>query len=258
MMNPQQFKKEDLIGERMVIPRENAQNININYYRYDGDHKTGLVVVCHGGALMNGDADLTDTFCSTLRDECGCAVASINYTKLGTQKPPYQQQEIIDTVLFFMNHCEEFNLEEKNVVFVGFSGGSYLEIGAGCLLRDFGMPIKGLISFYPMLDDSIIKLTDMNYIQYPITVVSANNVNENQRIDMWCEHLSQSNCEYEKKEYPDAMLGFIEYQFDEYLNNPLFKRNLKGFDEDQQMIAKACMMWLENQIEEYLENDGTE
>ena len=251
--NMKYLKKDNILGERFVINRDGKENIDTNYYRYDNQKKTGLIVVCHGGSLMNGDVDLTDSFCDELRNECECAVVSINYTKLPNQKPPYQQQEIIDTVMFFMNHCEEFNLIEGNIVFVGFTGGSYLQIGAGCLLNDFGIQIKGLVSFYPLLDDSIIKLTDMNYIKYPLTVVSANNQIENQRIDTWCEHLSNANVDYDKKEYPDAMMGFIEYQFDEYMNNPMFRRNLKGYDEDQKLMSHACMMWVENQVKQYLE-----
>ena len=117
---------------------------------------------------------------------------------------------------------------------------------------DFQLRIKGLIAFYPMLDDSIIKLTDMGYLKYPITVVTANNAQENKMVDTWCEHMDQANVEYERKEYVDAMQGFIEYNFPEYMNDARFKRNLRSFDEEQKDMAHACMMWLENTIENLL------
>ena len=71
-------------------------------------------------------------------------------------------------------------------------------------------------------------------------------------VDTWCEHMDQTNVEYERKEYTDAIQGFIEYNFSEYLSDARFKRNLKSFDEEQKDMAHACMMWLENTIERLL------
>lgn len=248
----QSLKKEKLIGERVLVTREQFPDVEVNLYRYDSEKPVGLVVVAHGGALINGDADMTDSFCDTLRNDCKCCVASINYKKLAQQKPPYQQQEIIDVTQYFMKNASSYNLQTGNVVMVGFSGGSYLQIGAASILMDFQLRIKGLIAFYPMLDDSIIKLTDMGYLKYPITVVTANNAQENKMVDTWCEHMDQANVEYERKEYTDAIQGFIEYNFSEYLSDARFKRNLKSFDEEQKDMAHACMMWLENTIERLL------
>ena len=36
------------------------------------------------------------------------------------------------------------------------------------------------------------------------------------------------------------------------MNDARFKRNLRSFDEEQKDIAHACMMWLENTIENLL------
>ena len=101
----QSLKKEKLIGERVLVTREQFPDVEVNLYRYDSEKPVGLVVVAHGGALINGDADMTDSFCDTLRHDCKCCVASINYKKLAQQKPPYQQQEIIDVTQYFMKNA---------------------------------------------------------------------------------------------------------------------------------------------------------
>ena len=105
----QSLKKENLIGEKVFVPREQFPDVEVNLYRYDSEEPVGLVVVAHGGALINGDADMTDSFCDTLRNDCKCCVVSINYTKLGQQKPPYQQQEIIDVTQYFMKNASSYD-----------------------------------------------------------------------------------------------------------------------------------------------------
>lgn len=249
----QSFTKEKILGERFTVQRNQANPVQMNLYRYDAKEKVGLIVVGHGGNLMNGSADMTDSFCDALRNQSKSVVISIDYTKLQVNKPPYQQQEIIDTVLYFMKHSEEYNIEQGKVVFVGFSSGAYLQVGAASILQDLHqLTIKGQIAFYPLLDDSIIQLTDRHFLKYPITVVSCNNPTMNQRIALWCEHMQKVGVEFTHKEYPDAMQGFIEYNYPEYLENPKFKRNLRMFNDDQKDMANACFMWLVNEIEQYM------
>lgn len=247
------LKKEALTGERFTMERENQPGVEMNLYRYDTDHSVPLIMVFHGGALIDGDADMTDTFCEKIRSKNQAFVCSLNYKKLGAFKPPFQQQEIIDTVLYFRRNASQYNIDPSKVIFIGFSGGSYLSIGAAGLLHNQGFDIAGLISFYPLLDDSIIQLTDQHFLHYPITVVSCNNEEENKRIETWCEHLSREGCEYEHKSYPDAIQGFIEYNNPEYLEDQRFARNLKAFDEDQKDMAVSCEMWLTNTIQQYIE-----
>lgn len=251
---PVSLKKENVLGTRRNISWENRNEVEVIEYCYDHEDNKGLIVVCHGGSLTNGDADMCDTFCSDLRDACKSVVVSVNYTKIDQQRPPYQQQEIVDTVLYYMSHKSEYHIKENNVVLVGFSGGSYIQIGAGAILcSNYQLKIKGQIAYYPLLDDSIINLTEQNLIAFPITLVTCNNENENQRVDTWIDHLKNKNCMYSLKEYPYAIQGFIEYNYPEYLDNPKFKRNLKSFDEEQQDMAKANFMWLTNEIEGYMD-----
>lgn len=250
------YKKEAIEGERFSIVRDNTANIEVNQYVYDGDDNQGLIIVCHGGSLLNGDADMCDTFCKELRDASKCVVASIHYAKLNECKPPFQQQQIMDTVLYYMSHKNEYHITKNNVVMVGFSGGAYLEIGAACLLSQIHqINIRGMILYYPLLDDSIINLTKQNFLQFPISIVTCNNENENKMVATWCEHLKGENVDYTLKEYLDAMQGFIEYNYPEYLENPQFKRNLRYFDEDQKDIANANFMWLTNEISRYTQEE---
>lgn len=247
-----EFHKSNLIGSKYSIQRDNGNDIHVLLYEYDNSKNNGLIIVGHGGALIDGDVERSDLFCDTLRNKCECTVVSVDYQKLGENKLPYQQQEFIDTVKYFVNNASKYQISASKIIFVGFSGGSYLEIGAASILASQNLPIKSLFSFYPLLDDSIINLTDMGFLRFPITIISANNSVENERIGTWKNHLDSHNVSYEHKEYSDAMMGFIEYQFEEYIQDPAFAKRLKQFDDEQCNMAQACMMWLENEINQLL------
>lgn len=247
-----EFHKSNLIGSKYSIQRDNGEDIHVLIYENENNKNNGLIVVGHGGALIDGDVERSDTFCDTLRKKCECMVVSVDYQKLGKNKPPYQQQEFIDTVKYFINNASKYQISASKIIFVGFSGGSYLEIGAASILASQNLPIKCLFSFYPLLDDSIINLTDMGFLRFPITVISANNSVENERIETWKNHLASHNVSFEHKAYSDAMMGFIEYQFEEYSQDPAFGKRLKQFDDEQCMMAQASMMWLENEINRQL------
>lgn len=250
------YNKEEIIGHRFEIPRENLEPVKVNLYEYKGEEKHGLVVVCHGGSLTNGDVDQTDTFCDALCKDTKCTVVSINYTYMDKdKKPPYQQQEIIDVVEYFLGHNTVFNLN-GNVVFVGFSGGAYLQFGAASLLYShYNISIKEQIAFYPLLDDYIINLVENGFMNHHITLVTCNNENENSRVKVLMEHMDNKQLSYDLKEYPDALQGFIEYKYPEYLDNPQYKMNLRNFDDDQKDMANACYMWLCNTINNYTNNE---
>lgn len=247
------YNKEEILGYRYEIPRENNEPVKVNLYEYKGEGKHGLIVVCHGGSLMNGDADMCDTFCDDLSKDTKSTVVSINYTKMTKDKrPPFQQQEIIDTVEYFLGHNTVYNLN-GNIVFVGFSGGAYLQIGAASILSSqYNIKIREQIAFYPLLDDSIINLVENGFMKHHITLVTCDNEQENSRVKVLTDHLDGKGITYDLKEYGDAMQGFIEYNYPEYIDNPQYKMNLRKFDEDQKDMANACYMWLVNQIEGYM------
>ena len=210
---------EDLLGRRFSVPRDGRDEVAVNLYEISSDQPTPVVYVVHGGNLFDGDADQCDTFCHRMSRLWNCMIIAINYTKLDVQVPPYQQDEIIDTVEYFSSRSAFYHIDPSRSAFVGFSGGAYLMMGAAAILHTKGMDLKGMISFYPLIDDSSIQLVDQGIYRTPITFITCENQQEIQMVDHLVSHLEQAGVQTDVRNYSAAVTGFIE------VNNPEYEQN---------------------------------
>lgn len=243
----------DLKGRRVLIEREGKDPVHVNVYEHASQEKVPMIFLFHGGTLFDGDADQMDSFCDRMKDQWEADIISVNYAKLDEHQIPYQQEEIVDAVKYFAIHSSEINGDSNRIAFIGFSGGAYVMTGAAALLGQMGLKIRGMVAFYPLLDDSIIRLADSHLITCPVTLVTCDNQEMNHRCEVYRQHLEQAGTEAEIREYPDAMQGFIEYNNPEYRENPAYKAALKNFDEDQKAMADACEIWLGGVFEGFFE-----
>ncbi len=238
---------EDMLGIRFSVPRENKEPVHVNIYEYDpgSEQKVPMIFVAHGGNLLDGDADQTDSFCNRMKDRWEATIISVNYDKQDQHRIPYQQEQFVDTVQYFATHAASYHADAHKIAFLGFSGGAYLQAGAAALLKAYGFPIRGIVQFYPLLDDTIIKLVDANSYSCPIEVVTCNNPKMNEKVQQYYEHLQKAGVQCHLKEYPDANQGFIELANPEYMNNPLFTKQISSLiNDDQIAFARACEAWL--------------
>lgn len=246
-------KDGDLIGRRFQVPRENRESVAVNLYEPDCRNPVPVVYVMHGGNLLDGDADQTDTFCNRMSKSLNCMVVAVNYTKLDSNRPPYQQDEIIDTVLYFSKRSSLYNIDPSRTAFVGFSGGAYLMIGASAILATKGFRVRGMIAFYPLIDDSLIQLADQHLIVTPITFVTCDNETENRAVDQLCEHIGKTGTETDIRHYGEAKTGFIEVNNPEYEGNRAFRNRKDLYTEDQKEYAHICEIWMNGALERYFQ-----
>lgn len=250
-------KDEDLLGRRFQVPRDDKETVSVNLYEIESEKPTGIVYILHGGNLLDGDADQADSFCRRMSQQWNCMIVSVNYTKLDEQKPPYQQDEIIDTVLYFSQRATFYHIDPSRCAFVGFSGGAYLMMGAVAILATKGYLVKGMIAFYPIIDDSLVQLADQHLIQTPVTFVTCENEQENQMVDTLVEHIRQAGTECDVRHYESALTGFIEVNNPEYENNKFYRNQSPALHtEEQKTYASACEIWMGGVLERYFEENG--
>lgn len=251
-------KSDDaLLGRRFTVPRENRESVRVNLYEISSEQPTPVVYVVHGGNLFDGDVDQTDSFCYRMSQQWECMIVSINYTKLDMAKPPYQQDEIIDTVEYFSSRSTFYHIDPSRSAMVGFSGGAYLMMGASAILGTKGMNIRGLIAFYPICDDSLVQLVDQGILRTPVTFVTCDNENENRMVETVRDHMEKAGMDVEVRNYSDAKTGFIEVNNPEYEDNPNYRRSDSSlFTDDQKDYARACEIWMGGVLERYFESDS--
>ncbi|HAW13575.1 MAG TPA: hypothetical protein DCW34_07975, partial [Erysipelotrichaceae bacterium] len=229
----------------------------VNLYEISSDQPTPVVYVVHGGNLFDGDADQCDTFCHRMSRLWNCMIIAINYTKLDVQVPPYQQDEIIDTVEYFSSRSAFYHIDPSRSAFVGFSGGAYLMMGAAAILHTKGMDLKGMISFYPLIDDSSIQLVDQGIYRTPITFITCENQQEIQMVDHLVSHLEQAGVQTDVRNYSAAVTGFIEVNNPEYEQNRYYQKGRdQMYTQDQKDYAAACEIWMAGVLERYFEKEN--
>ena len=248
---------EDLLGRRLSVPRDGRDEVAVNLYEISSDQPTPVVYVVHGGNLFDGDADQCDTFCHRMSRLWNCMIIAINYTKLDVQVPPYQQDEIIDTVEYFSSRSAFYHIDPSRSAFVGFSGGAYLMMGAAAILHTKGMDLKGMISFYPLIDDSSIQLVDQGIYRTPITFITCENQQEIQMVDHLVSHLEQAGVQTDVRNYSAAVTGFIEVNNPEYEQNRYYQKGRdQMYIQDQKDYAAACEIWMAGVLERYFEKEN--
>ncbi len=256
--NAVQLKKDekDLHGERFPIRRDDGTVINTNLYiPRTSAEKIPVVFFAHGGSLMDGSADMIDTFCDRVKDEWEAIIVSIDYKLITEQKFPYQQNEIKDAVMWFAKNAADFKADTSKFVLAGFSGGAYLMTGAGALLKGFGFNPAGLISCYPLVDDASVRLADAGVHVSPVGIIQCGNEQLTQRISVYVEHLQNAGADVVVQSYSDAAAGFIEVNNPEYTQNPGLSRN-PGISEEQENMARAAEIWMGGQLERFFNHEN--
>ena len=141
-------------GERFVISRKDKAGVNVILHRPAITDGKPLPVLfnLHGGAWIGGDAILMESFCSLLAEKIPAMVVNVNYTKVDEEPYPYAWEELLDAVLYFAAHAEEYNVDPTRMVVGGHSAGAHIALGAAMLLRDVNFPLSGQMLVYPPSD----------------------------------------------------------------------------------------------------------
>ena len=232
---------EELIGEHLYIKRDNKEDVDVNIYIVDGEEKVPLVINIHGGAFIAGDADTLDTMSDRISKSWNVNVATVNYSLLkdGITKE-YAVEEIKDTVKYFIENSEKYNVDTDNIFIMGFSAGGYYAMASTLDLVNEGISIKGEILGYAFLSDMIEKynsLEDSVKKQIPSSLF----------ILAGDEPIGKSSLDYEKtlrengvsteiKIYDNVKHGFIEENNPEY--DKLHEKNRISKSPEAEEVAR--------------------
>ncbi|MBE6129434.1 MAG: alpha/beta hydrolase [Erysipelotrichaceae bacterium] len=252
--NSQKKNDEQLLGRRMTVPREGKNGVRVNLYEPKNAPagKVPVIFLAHGGTFMDGSADQMDTFCSRCCEQWDALIVNIDYTTMDVQPFPYSQEEIRDTVLYFAVHASDFNADPHRFAMAGFTAGAYLLVGAAALLKEEGFTVKGLISFYPVVDDAMIHICDIGRHVSPFTLVTTGEDAMKDRYPVYIEHLEGSGVEVNLKSYESCVQNFVEYNNPEFKENPQYQ-NSKAIDDDQAELARACEIWMGSEFQRFFE-----
>ena len=154
---------EELIGEHLYIERDNKEDVDVNIYISNNEEKLPLVINIHGGAFIAGDADTLDTESDRISKNWNVNVATVNYKLLnGNYDKQYAIDEIKDTVKYFIDNSDEYNVDTDNIFILGYSAGGYYAMASTLQLHKENIKIKGQILCYAFLSDILEQYKELS------------------------------------------------------------------------------------------------
>lgn len=231
---------DELIGEHFYMPRDSAEDVDINLYLLDDGETHPLVINLHGGAFIAGDADTLDTQSDRISKAWGVSVATVNYKLArGEYDIPYGTKEVVDTVKYFIDHAKEYNIDPTLIFVLGYSAGAYHAMASVLALKQEGIDVAGQVICYGFIKDTGDVYLSMNEEEQsslaPALFVLADD-----------DPISDGSLEYQAlleehgvmtqvKKYVGAIHGFIEE------NNPEYEAlNATSRSDEQELLAREA------------------
>lgn len=218
--------EEELIGERFEVPRSGKDSVSVNLYIPESETKTPVIFNIHGGAFIGGHADTLDTQSDRISKSWNAAVVTVNY-KLAKDgiSIEYGTEEIMDTVKYFMDHADEYNLDPNKFVVMGYSAGGYHALMTSLVLKKEGIDLAAQVLCYPYIKDAADVYATLSEEQQttiaPALFVLAGSDPLGDGSLPYEELLKSGGIQTAVKKYENTTHGFLEENNPEYekLNN---------------------------------------
>ena len=157
-----------LKGKRFYVPRE-KRDVRVNLYRMH--ENLPVMFFAHGGGFEDSDADQSDDLCAELAERLHCAVVSISYSNFRVHRTTYPQEEICDTIVYFLVHADDFGIQKDRPVLAGIDAGAYLILQSGISAVQKSVLTGGYILIDPFIDYVCISLAKAHSHPGPLALL---------------------------------------------------------------------------------------
>ncbi len=150
------------LAEQTAPGLEGTSDVRIVTYEPAGrEQPSGALLWIHGGGMVMGTTAQDDRFCSSLADELGILVASVDY-RLAPENPyPAPLDDCMAALRWLHDSAGALGVDAQRIAVGGASAGGGLAAGLSLRARDEGgPPICFQLLNYPMLDDRTVLADD--------------------------------------------------------------------------------------------------
>lgn len=245
---------EELIGQHCYLPRDSAEDIDVNLYLIDDGSSHPLVINIHGGAFIAGDADTLDTQSAHISKAWNVNVATVNYklAKIG-YSIAYGTQEIVDTVKYYIANAEEYHIDPDQIFILGYSAGGYHAMASVLELKQEGIDVAGQIICYGFIkevNDTYLALDEVTRktVAPALFILADSDPISDGSLTYW-QSLTANGVDTQVKKYDGSIHGFIEE------NNPEYEiLTTQSKAPEQEVLAREAENLIGNWIDYTLES----
>lgn len=134
---------------------EGAPDVRLRVYRPVGaSGPLPAVYFIHGGGMVLGSIEGEDATATTICDETGAVVVSVEYRLAPEHPHPAPVEDCYAGLVWLARNTTELGVDPGRIAVVGASAGGGLTLGTTLLARDRGFPgVRFQMPIYPMIDD---------------------------------------------------------------------------------------------------------
>ncbi|GAA0816610.1 alpha/beta hydrolase [Spirilliplanes yamanashiensis] len=141
--------------DRTVPGPDGEPDISVRIYRPNGvgAEAPGIYFI-HGGGMILGNVAGEDAVASTLCEQVGAVVVSVEY-RLSPEHPhPAPAEDCYAGLVWTAKNAAELGIDPDRLAIYGASAGGGLTIAVALMARDRGGPaLRFIMPIYPMIDD---------------------------------------------------------------------------------------------------------
>ncbi|MCP2041580.1 acetyl esterase/lipase [Neisseria sp. HSC-16F19] len=219
---PKPQPQTQVLGQWHSIERPNQTAIKGIYYPKQSAQKLPLVINVHGGAFVGGSAQMIDAQSKRIGDNWGVAVYNLDYkllTKLNfiVNADKYiqmQVDEVSDTVKYFKQNAQKYNIDPDKIILLGYSSGGYVVSASTLDLAKQGQSVWGQVIAYGFIKDALERYNALPAQSQKLTntlfVFTEEKDFISEGIRPYYDALNQKGVNVSKIELPKAQHGFME------------------------------------------------
>lgn len=151
----QYHKNIDADVEDVEIFSELAGTISLRLVRpkeHKGE-KLPLIIYCHGGGWILGDAQSFDMTIRTIANHTKSVVAFVNYSRSPESQYPAALNQIYGAMKYLSENPNEYNIDSENIAIAGDSAGGNMAAAAAIKAnKDGTVQLKCEALVYPVTD----------------------------------------------------------------------------------------------------------
>lgn len=139
-----------------IIPGP-EDNPEIRVRVYEPKKRTGILpglLYIHGGGMIMGSPELTDSTCYSYTKSINCVIVSVQY-RLAPEHPfPAGPEDCYAALEWFYENAHILGVDSSRIGIAGASAGGGLTLAVSLMARDRkGPPLLFQMPLYPMIDD---------------------------------------------------------------------------------------------------------
>jgi acetyl esterase/lipase len=141
--------------DRAVAGPDGAPEITVRIYRPVtlAGPLPGIYFI-HGGGMILGNVESEDAAATSICDQVGAVVVSVEYRLAPEHPHPAQVEDCYAGLTWTARHADELGIDPARLAIYGASAGGGLTIATALLARDRGFPALCFqMPIYPMIDD---------------------------------------------------------------------------------------------------------